>query len=145
MFLLTDDPDAPQSLHYRNDVTAHVVFKEVIQCSRMLFVTITLQMIWKKLRLENIIKSHYCWQAIPIKNPMVLSKIHQTYRIGYLKVQSHELFWKHFILQKMSHFSHFLQDVILSRVVDDATATSLDSIINANKAAVSRPNKHYLI
>lgn len=33
MFLLTDDPDAPQSLHYRNDVTAHVVFKEVIQCS----------------------------------------------------------------------------------------------------------------
>ncbi|WZZ36678.1 hypothetical protein YC2023_020079 [Brassica napus] len=72
------DPDAPQSLHYRNDVTAHVVFKE----------------------------------AIPIKNPMVLSKIHQTYRIGYLK------------------------DVILSRVVDDATATSLDSIINANKAAI---------
>ena len=48
MFLLTDDPDAPQSLHYRNDVTTHVVFKEVIQCSRMLFVTITLQMIWKK-------------------------------------------------------------------------------------------------
>ena len=45
----------------------------------------------------------------------------------------------------MSHFSHFLQDVILSRVVDDATATSLDSIINANKAAVSHPNKHYLI
>nr|VDC92361.1 unnamed protein product [Brassica rapa] len=72
------DPDAPQSLHYRNDVTTHVVFKE----------------------------------AIPIKNPMVLSKIHQTYRIGYLK------------------------DVILSRVVDDATATSLDSIINANKAAI---------
>uniref|UniRef100_M4DVU1 Serine/threonine-protein phosphatase 4 regulatory subunit 3-like central domain-containing protein n=1 Tax=Brassica campestris TaxID=3711 RepID=M4DVU1_BRACM len=49
------DPDAPQSLHYRNDVTTHVVFKE---------------------------------------------------------------------------------DVILSRVVDDATATSLDSIINANKAAI---------
>ncbi|KAF8048578.1 hypothetical protein N665_2473s0005 [Sinapis alba] len=69
------DPDAPQSLHYRNDLREHVVFKE----------------------------------AIPIKNPMVLSKIHQTYRIGYLK------------------------DVILPREVDDA---SLNSIINANKATI---------
>ncbi|KAJ0232291.1 Serine/threonine-protein phosphatase 4 regulatory subunit-like protein [Hirschfeldia incana] len=72
------DPDATQSLHYRNDLREHVVFKE----------------------------------AIPIKNPMVLSKIHQTYRIGYLK------------------------DVILTRVVDDATAASLSSIINANKATI---------
>ncbi|KAL0692425.1 hypothetical protein Bca4012_059605 [Brassica carinata] len=72
------NPDVPQSLHYRNDLKEHVVFKE----------------------------------AIPIKNPMVLSKIHQTYRIGYLK------------------------DVILTRVVDDATAASLNSIINANKATI---------
>ncbi|KAJ4888117.1 suppressor of Mek1-like protein [Raphanus sativus] len=72
------DPDVPQSLHYRNDLREHVVFKE----------------------------------AIPIKNPMVLSKIHQTYRIGYLK------------------------DVILTRVVDDATAASLNSIINANKVTI---------
>lgn len=47
----------------------------------------------ENLSLDNIvIKPHYCWQVIPIKNHMVLSKIHQTYRIGYLKVQSHELF-----------------------------------------------------
>lgn len=45
----------------------------------------------------------------------------------------------------LSHFSHFLQDVILTRVVDDATAASLNSIINANKATVSHPSKHYLI
>ncbi|CAH8299586.1 unnamed protein product [Eruca vesicaria subsp. sativa] len=54
-------------------------------------------------------------EAIPIKNPMVLSKIHQTYRIGYLK------------------------DVILTRVVDDDdddTAESLSSIIKANKATI---------
>lgn len=25
-------------------------------------------------------------QAIPIKDPVVLSKVHQTYRIGYMKV-----------------------------------------------------------
>lgn len=26
------------------------------------------------------------FQVIPIKDPVVLSKIHQTYRLGYLKV-----------------------------------------------------------
>ncbi|ESQ32354.1 hypothetical protein EUTSA_v10005268mg, partial [Eutrema salsugineum] len=51
-------------------------------------------------------------EAIPIKDPLILSKIHQTYRIGYLK------------------------DVVLDRVLDDATAANLKSVINANQASV---------
>ncbi|KAK9673010.1 hypothetical protein RND81_12G140100 [Saponaria officinalis] len=51
-------------------------------------------------------------EAIPIKDPMVLCKIHQTYRIGYLK------------------------DVVLPRVLDDTTVASLNSIVHANNGAV---------
>ncbi|XVE65534.1 hypothetical protein DITRI_Ditri08aG0007400 [Diplodiscus trichospermus] len=51
-------------------------------------------------------------EAIPIKNPMVLSKIHQTYRVSYLK------------------------DVVLARVVDEATVSSLSSIVHSNNAIV---------
>ncbi|XP_006654070.2 serine/threonine-protein phosphatase 4 regulatory subunit 3B-like isoform X2 [Oryza brachyantha] len=51
-------------------------------------------------------------EAIPIKSASVVSKIHQTYRIGYIK------------------------DVILPRVVDDATMASIAAIIHANNAAV---------
>ncbi|XP_021774116.1 serine/threonine-protein phosphatase 4 regulatory subunit 3-like isoform X2 [Chenopodium quinoa] len=51
-------------------------------------------------------------EAIPIKDPTVLSKIHQTYRIGYLK------------------------DVALTRVLDDATIASLNSIVHANNGVV---------
>ncbi|KAL9225133.1 hypothetical protein vseg_001090 [Gypsophila vaccaria] len=51
-------------------------------------------------------------EAITIKDPAVLSKIHQTYRIGYLK------------------------DVVLPRVLDDATVASLNSIVHANNGAV---------
>ncbi|KAL9240254.1 hypothetical protein vseg_014496 [Gypsophila vaccaria] len=51
-------------------------------------------------------------EAIPIKDPMVLSKIHQTYRIGYLK------------------------DVVLPKVLDDATVASLNSIVHANNGVV---------
>jgi protein phosphatase-4 regulatory subunit 3 len=43
----------------------------------------------------------------------VVSKIHQTYRIGYIK------------------------DVILPRVLDDSTMASIAAIIHANNAAVS--------
>lgn len=59
------------------------------------------------------LKEHVVYkEAIPIKDPSVLSKIHQTYRIGYIK------------------------DVILPRVLDEATMTSLNSIIHANNGVV---------
>ncbi|VVB15362.1 unnamed protein product [Arabis nemorensis] len=62
---------------------------------------------------RNFLKEHVVFkEAIPIENPLVLSKIHQTYRIGYLK------------------------DVVLNRVIDDATAANLNSVINTNNATV---------
>ncbi|OMO53554.1 hypothetical protein CCACVL1_28558 [Corchorus capsularis] len=62
---------------------------------------------------RNFLKEHVVFkEAIPIKNPMVLSKIHQTYRVGYLK------------------------DVVLARVLDEATVASLNSIIHSNNAIV---------
>ncbi|KAL0691625.1 hypothetical protein Bca4012_091304 [Brassica carinata] len=62
---------------------------------------------------RNFLKEHVVFkEAIPIKNPLVLSKIHQTYRIGYLK------------------------DVVLARVLDDAIVANLNSVIHANNAIV---------
>ncbi|KAL4312578.1 hypothetical protein GQ457_01G030080 [Hibiscus cannabinus] len=62
---------------------------------------------------RNFLKEHVVFkEAVPIKNPMVLSKIHQTYRVGYLK------------------------DVVLARVLDEATVASLNSIIHSNNALV---------
>ncbi|XP_022741775.1 serine/threonine-protein phosphatase 4 regulatory subunit 3A-like isoform X9 [Durio zibethinus] len=62
---------------------------------------------------RNFLKEHVVFkEAIPIKNPMVLSKIHQTYRVGYLK------------------------DVVLARVLDEATVGSLSSIVHSNNATV---------
>lgn len=59
------------------------------------------------------LKEHVVFkEAIPIKDPLVLSKIHQTYRVGYIK------------------------DVILPRVLDEATIANLNSIIHANNAMV---------
>ncbi|KAJ4956492.1 hypothetical protein NE237_013275 [Protea cynaroides] len=59
------------------------------------------------------LKEHVVFkEAIPIKDPVVLSKIHQTYRIGYIK------------------------DVILQRVLDEVTVANLNSIIHANNAEV---------
>ncbi|XP_020254939.1 serine/threonine-protein phosphatase 4 regulatory subunit 3B isoform X2 [Asparagus officinalis] len=59
------------------------------------------------------LKEHVVFkEAIPIKDSSVLSKIHQTYRLGYIK------------------------DVILPRVLDEATMTSLNSIIHANNGVV---------
>ncbi|KAI4334946.1 hypothetical protein L6164_013641 [Bauhinia variegata] len=59
------------------------------------------------------LKEHVVFkEAIPIKDPLVLSKIHQTYRVGYLK------------------------DVVLARVLDEATVASLTSIIHSNNAVV---------
>ncbi|CAO2832121.1 unnamed protein product [Amaranthus hypochondriacus] len=64
-------------------------------------------------RHRDFLKEHVVFkEAIPIKDPMVLSKIHQTYRIGYLK------------------------DVVLPRVLDDATVASLNSIVHANNGVV---------
>ncbi|XP_054807111.1 uncharacterized protein LOC129309531 isoform X1 [Prosopis cineraria] len=59
------------------------------------------------------LKEHVVFkEAIPIKDPLVLSKIHQTYRVGYLK------------------------DVVLARVLDEATVANLNSIIHGNNALV---------
>ncbi|KAL3508153.1 hypothetical protein ACH5RR_033535 [Cinchona calisaya] len=62
---------------------------------------------------RNFLKEHVVFkEAIPIKDPEVLSKIHQTYRVGYLK------------------------DVILPRVLDEATVASLNGIIHQNNSSV---------
>ncbi|KAI5007565.1 serine/threonine-protein phosphatase 4 regulatory subunit 3B isoform X2 [Hordeum vulgare subsp. vulgare] len=59
------------------------------------------------------LKDHVVFkEAIPIKNISVVSRIHQTYRIGYLK------------------------DVILPRILDDATLASLNTMIHTNNATV---------
>ncbi|XAR57016.1 hypothetical protein NMG60_11025014 [Bertholletia excelsa] len=64
-------------------------------------------------RHRSFLKEHVVFkEAIPIKDPVVLSKIHQTYKIGYLK------------------------DVVLPRLLDDATVASLNSIIHSNNAIV---------
>ncbi|CAN1194989.1 Serine/threonine-protein phosphatase 4 regulatory subunit 3 [Linum perenne] len=64
-------------------------------------------------RHRNFLKEHVVFkEAIPIRDPTVLSKIHQTYRVGYLK------------------------DVILARVLDEGTVANLNSIIHANNASV---------
>ncbi|XP_061349087.1 uncharacterized protein LOC133294448 isoform X2 [Gastrolobium bilobum] len=62
---------------------------------------------------RKFLKEHVVFkEAIPIKDPIVLSKIHQTYRVGFLK------------------------DVVLARVLDEATGANLNSIIHANNAFV---------
>ncbi|KAA3481165.1 serine/threonine-protein phosphatase 4 regulatory subunit 3-like isoform X1 [Gossypium australe] len=62
---------------------------------------------------RKFLKEHAVFkEVIPFKNPVVLSKIHQTYRVGYLK------------------------DVVLARVLDEATVASLNSIIHLNNAIV---------
>nr|DAD38239.1 TPA_asm: hypothetical protein HUJ06_008880 [Nelumbo nucifera] len=62
---------------------------------------------------RSFLKEHVVFkEAIPIRDPIVLSKIHQTYRIGYIK------------------------DVILPRVLDEATIANLSSIIHSNNAVV---------
>ncbi|KAH7573490.1 hypothetical protein JRO89_XS03G0158100 [Xanthoceras sorbifolium] len=62
---------------------------------------------------RNFLKEHVVFkEAIPIKDLLVLSKIHQTYRVGYLK------------------------DVVLARVLDESTVANLNSIIHGNNAIV---------
>ncbi|TYK02946.1 serine/threonine-protein phosphatase 4 regulatory subunit 3A isoform X1 [Cucumis melo var. makuwa] len=62
---------------------------------------------------RNYLKEHVIFkEAIRIKDPLVLSKIHQTYRVGYLK------------------------DVVLARVLDESTIANLNSIIHTNNALV---------
>ncbi|KAL5203449.1 hypothetical protein ABZP36_014401 [Zizania latifolia] len=59
------------------------------------------------------LKEHVVFkEAIPIKNASVVSKIHQTYRICYIK------------------------DVILAKVLDDATMASITTIIHTNNAVI---------
>eukprot|EP00850_Spirogloea_muscicola_P004834 SM000021S06467 [mRNA] locus=s21:492698:499669:+ [translate_table: standard] len=52
------------------------------------------------------------WQAVPIRDQAILSKIHQTYRIGYIK------------------------DVILPRALDDSTFGTLNSLMLFNNVEV---------
>ncbi|XP_047311213.1 serine/threonine-protein phosphatase 4 regulatory subunit 3B-like [Impatiens glandulifera] len=62
---------------------------------------------------RSFLKEHVVFkEAIPIKDPIAVSKIHQTYRIGYLK------------------------DAILPRALDDATIANINSIIQSNNAMV---------
>ncbi|XP_019054595.1 PREDICTED: serine/threonine-protein phosphatase 4 regulatory subunit 3-like isoform X2 [Nelumbo nucifera] len=62
---------------------------------------------------RSFLKEHVVFkEAIPIKDPIVLSKIHQSYRVGYIK------------------------DIILPRALDEATIANLNSIILANNAVV---------
>ncbi|KAM7484998.1 hypothetical protein LguiA_001007 [Lonicera macranthoides] len=62
---------------------------------------------------RNFLKEHVVFkEAIPIKDLLVLSKIHQTYRIGYLK------------------------DFVFPRAMDEATVASLNTIIHSNNAIV---------
>ncbi|CAL0300954.1 unnamed protein product [Lupinus luteus] len=62
---------------------------------------------------RKFLKEHVIFkEAIPIKNNLVLSKIHQIYKVGFLK------------------------DVVLPRVLDEATVASFNSIIHANNATV---------
>ncbi|KAI5415628.1 uncharacterized protein LOC127073207 isoform X1 [Lathyrus oleraceus] len=62
---------------------------------------------------RKFLKDHVVFkEAIPIKDPIALEKIHQTYRVGYLK------------------------DVVLARILDDATCATINSIIHANNAFV---------
>lgn len=62
---------------------------------------------------RSFLKEHVVFkEAIPIKDPLALSKIHQTYRIGYLK------------------------DVVLPRVLDESTVASLNSMIHSNNGMV---------
>ncbi|XP_019462469.1 PREDICTED: serine/threonine-protein phosphatase 4 regulatory subunit 3-like isoform X2 [Lupinus angustifolius] len=62
---------------------------------------------------RKFLKEHVVFkEAIPIKDPLVLSKIHQTYRVGFLK------------------------DVVLARLLDEATGANLNKMIHANNAVV---------
>ncbi|KAL2464217.1 hypothetical protein Fot_52173 [Forsythia ovata] len=62
---------------------------------------------------RHFLREHVVFkEAIPIKDPVVLPKIHQTYRVAYLK------------------------DVILPRALDEATVANLNSIIHSNNAIV---------
>ncbi|KAL8263404.1 hypothetical protein R6Q59_024753 [Mikania micrantha] len=62
---------------------------------------------------RNFLNEHVVFkEAIPIKDPLILSKIHQTYKISYLK------------------------DVVLPRVLDEATVASLNSMIHSNNGMV---------
>ncbi|RDY00208.1 Serine/threonine-protein phosphatase 4 regulatory subunit 3, partial [Mucuna pruriens] len=62
---------------------------------------------------RKFLKEHVVFkEAIPIKDSVVLSKIHQTYRVGFLK------------------------DVVLARFLDEGIGANLNSIIHSNNAHV---------
>lgn len=94
-------------------------------------------------------------QVVPIPDPHILAKIHQTYRIGYIKVlflfmardvtknanmrmgkcKSTELIVKIFIA---------VQDVILPNILDNPTASSLNSMILNNNVMVNTISQIHL-
>ncbi|KAF3779741.1 Serine/threonine-protein phosphatase 4 regulatory subunit 3 [Nymphaea thermarum] len=68
----------------------------------------------KRQRHRVFLKEHVVFkEAIPIESSTVLFKIHQTYRIGYIK------------------------DVILPRALDEAVVANLNSMIHSNNTMVS--------
>lgn len=81
------------------------------------------------------------FQAIPIKDPVVLPKIHQTYRVAYLKVILYCFLCRSCssftcIVNEICAFYFLFQDVILPRALDEATVANLNSIIHSNNAIV---------
>ena len=70
---------------------------------------------------------------------MVMSKVHQTYRVGYLKVcilSARLMSPTHVFCCVILASDCFFQDVVLARVLDEATVASLNSIIHSNNAIV---------
>ncbi|KAJ8444991.1 hypothetical protein Cgig2_029185 [Carnegiea gigantea] len=90
-------------------------------------------------RHRDFLKEHVVFkEAIPIKDSMVLSKIHQTYRIGYLQVDFcmfHSWFFAVLYMSPKRILDYF--DVIWLRALHDATVASLNSMIHANNGVVS--------
>ncbi|XP_042751450.1 uncharacterized protein LOC122194540 [Lactuca sativa] len=60
----------------------------------------------------NLLKTHVFKEPIPVKNSLASSKMHQAYKVSYLK------------------------DVVLPRLLDEVTIASLNSIIHSNNRMV---------
>lgn len=172
-FLLPDDPDILHAQHHRNFLKEHVVFKEVMYRYLVVVSSFFLQVgvrigggrrwevafflqsrgalslyvafLWESL-LFMVIIYFGCAQAIPIKDPMVLSKIHQTYRVGYLKVWLFDAelvcYLPGCICSVILTLFQLFQDVVLPRVLDEATVANLNSIIHSNNAVVRFSNSN---
>lgn len=83
--MLADDPDVAVKQDHRKFLQERVIFREVsANISR-----------WDSKSFDgddstcsDHLSSLFGLQAIPIQDQSIVSKIHQTYRLGYIKVQS---------------------------------------------------------